>query len=118
MKVHEASGYIKDAQDSTLKTTVGLEPTADMLFSSEFRPVSERRGSRDGDEGRVFPSQCPQRVPSESGRCAPLQSTPSIQDECRRAGNPENGYSGTPLIQTPMGQKKVSFLARCPYFRG
>ena len=25
--------------------------------------------------------------------------------------------SGTPLIQTPMGQKKVSILVRCPYFR-
>ena len=23
-------------------------------------------------------------------------------------------YSGTPLIQTPMGQKKVSILVRCP----
>ena len=26
------------------------------------------------------------------------------------------GYSGTPLIQTPMGQKNV--LVRCPFFRG
>ena len=24
------------------------------------------------------------------------------------------GISGTPLIQTPMGQKKVSILVRCP----
>ena len=29
-----------------------------------------------------------------------------------------NLYSGTPLIQTPMGGKKVSILVRCPYFRG
>ena len=27
-------------------------------------------------------------------------------------------YSGTPLIQTPMRQKKVSVLVRCPHFRG
>ena len=27
-------------------------------------------------------------------------------------------YSGMPLIQTPMGQKKVSILVRCPNFRG
>ena len=27
-------------------------------------------------------------------------------------------YSGTPLIRTPMGQKKVSCLVRCPQFRG
>ena len=27
-------------------------------------------------------------------------------------------YSGTPVIWTPMGQKKVSILVRCPYFRG
>ena len=26
-------------------------------------------------------------------------------------------YSGTSLIQTPMGQKKVSLLVRCPHFR-
>ena len=29
-----------------------------------------------------------------------------------------NIYSGTPLIQTLLGQKKVSCLERCPYFRG
>ena len=29
-----------------------------------------------------------------------------------------SSYSGTPLIQTPMGQKKVSVLVRCPHFRG
>ena len=27
-------------------------------------------------------------------------------------------YGGTPLIRTPMGQKKVSILVRCPHFRG
>ena len=27
-------------------------------------------------------------------------------------------YSGTPLIRTLLGQKKVSWLGRCPYFRG
>ena len=27
-------------------------------------------------------------------------------------------YSGTSLIQTPLGQKKVSLLVRCPDFRG
>ena len=27
------------------------------------------------------------------------------------------GYSGTSLIRTPMGQKKVSLLVRCPHFR-
>ena len=27
-------------------------------------------------------------------------------------------YSGTSLIRTPLGQKKVSGLGRCPYFRG
>ena len=27
-------------------------------------------------------------------------------------------YSGTSLIGTPMGQKKVSLLVRCPHFRG
>ena len=27
-------------------------------------------------------------------------------------------YSGTSLIRTPMGQKKVSLLVRCPHFRG
>ena len=26
--------------------------------------------------------------------------------------------SGTSLIWTPMGQKKVSFIVRCPHFRG
>ena len=26
-------------------------------------------------------------------------------------------YSGTSLIRTPMGQKKVSLLVRCPHFR-
>ena len=26
--------------------------------------------------------------------------------------------SGTSLIRTPMGQKKVSLLVRCPHFRG
>ena len=25
---------------------------------------------------------------------------------------------GTSLIRTPMGQKKVSLLVKCPYFRG
>ena len=29
-----------------------------------------------------------------------------------------HSYSGTSLIRTPMGQKKVSFIERCPYFRG
>ena len=27
-------------------------------------------------------------------------------------------YSGTSLIRTPLGQKKVSLLVRCPDFRG
>ena len=27
-------------------------------------------------------------------------------------------YSGTSLIRTLMGQKKVSFLVRCPHFSG
>ena len=27
-------------------------------------------------------------------------------------------YSGTSLIRTPMGQKEVSLLVRCPHFRG
>ena len=27
-------------------------------------------------------------------------------------------YSGTSLIRTPVGQKKVSFIERCPHFRG
>ena len=27
-------------------------------------------------------------------------------------------YSGTPLMRTPTGRKKVSFIERCPYFRG
>ena len=27
-------------------------------------------------------------------------------------------YSGTSLIRTAMGQKKVSLLVRCPHFRG
>ena len=27
-------------------------------------------------------------------------------------------YSETSLIRTPVGQKKVSFIERCPHFRG
>ena len=27
-------------------------------------------------------------------------------------------YSGTPPMRTPTGRKKVSFIERCPYFRG
>jgi len=27
-------------------------------------------------------------------------------------------YSGTPPLQTPLGQGKVSLLERCPHFRG
>ena len=40
-------------------------------------------------------------------------------EEIRRCG--EFGllsYSGTSLIRTPMGQKRVSLLVRCPHFRG
>ena len=36
----------------------------------------------------------------------------------RERDHSDSIYSGTSLIQTPVGQKKVSFLVRCPHFRG
>ena len=37
---------------------------------------------------------------------------------CRTLAQGESTYSGTSLIRTPLGQKGVSLLVRCPDFRG
>ena len=37
---------------------------------------------------------------------------------CIRSVVTMDRYSGTSLIQTPLGQKKVPVLERCPHFRG
>ena len=49
------------------------------------------------------------------------QSPNETEDLCERERERECVcvlYSGTSLIWTPMEQKKVSLLVRCPHFRG
>ena len=44
--------------------------------------------------------------------------SPLVQNHVYEDVHAVRVYSGTPLIRTPLGEKKVSLLVRCPDFRG
>ena len=54
-------------------------------------------------------------LPSITSPLEPPRPSPEPEPA---ANDNSTQYSGTPLTQTPMGQKKVSILVRCAYFRG
>ena len=59
----------------------------------------------------------------EDGGKAETNGYSSVKDATQPPSSPAENtgqieYSGTPLMRTPTGRKKVSFIERCPYFRG
>ena len=73
------------------------------LCLGDLTQVSDCQFGESGSQGSCYEELSLQKIASERG-----------SGEYRET----QYYSGTPLIQTPMGQKKVSILVRYPYFRG
>ena len=58
------------------------------------------------------------RVLGDDWEAVDLGIVSSLTPKNTSVKNVHKVHSGTPLIRTPLGQKKVSSLVRCPDFRG
>ena len=78
-----------------------------------------RRGSPEEKErGRASRGSIDEKKQDRRREGGGLSGQMNKNREVSRQENPVYVHSGTSLIWTPMGQKKVSFIVKCPLFRG